>query len=462
MTPWLALTALLAGTSSPPPRALVGATLVDGTGAPPVARAVVVVRDGRIECAGKDCKVPAGAVVTDVAGAWILPGLIDSHVHFSQTGWADGRPDAFDARDRYPYEKVEADLAAHPERFLKTDLCSGLTSVFDVGGYPWTIAMAHRERDDPDAPRVAAAGPLLSTIDFWLNLPAERQFVHLKDPEAARTGVKYLAARGADAVKVWYIVTPDQTVEASTPAVLAAGEAARAAGLPLIVHATGLAEAKVALKAGARLLVHSVDDLPVDDEFLSLAKANGTVYCPTLTVVGGYARLARAIASRTAPAIDDPNACVDPATRRKVGESGTLQIPDAEARATQMEQVVAKLAPVMAANLKRVSDAGIPVAMGTDAGNPLTLHGPSIYAEMEAMQAAGLSPMQVIVASTRGASLAMGVEKETGTIEKNKAADLIVVEADPTKDVANLRRLKGVMRAGVWHPQADLRSPASP
>src|SRR5262249_51935791 len=156
------------------------------------------------------CKVPAGAVVTDVSGTWILPGLIDAHVHFSQTGWADGRPDAFDARDRYPYEKVAADLASHPERFLRTDLCSGLTSVFDVGGYPWTIAMAHRERDDPNAPRVAAAGPLLSTIDFWLNLPAERQFVFLKDADAARTDVRYLAARGADAVKVWFIVTPEQ------------------------------------------------------------------------------------------------------------------------------------------------------------------------------------------------------------------------------------------------------------
>jgi imidazolonepropionase-like amidohydrolase len=462
MTLWLALAALLAGTPSSAPRALVGATLIDGTGAAPVPGATVVVRDGRIECAGKGCKVPGGAVITDVSGAWILPGLIDAHVHFSQTGWADGRPDAFDARDRYPYEKVEAGLAEHPERFLRTDLCTGLTTVFDVGGYPWTIEMAQRERDDPNAPRVAAAGPLLSTIDYWLNLPAERQFVHLKDPEAARTGVKYLAARGAEAVKVWFIVTPEQTVEASTPAVLAAGEAARVAGLPLIVHATGLAEAKVALKAGAHLLVHSVDDLPVDDEFLQLAKSNGAIYCPTLTVVGGYARLARAIASRTAPAIDDPNGCVDVATRKKIAESGSLSLPGAEEFAARMEKETAKLAPTMAANLKRVSDAGIPVAMGTDAGNPLTLHGPSIYAEMEAMQAAGLTPMQVIVASTRGGSRAMGAERETGTLEKGKSADLIVVEADPTRDVTNLRRLRAVMRSGVWHTQSDLRAQASP
>ena len=106
----------------------------------------------------------------------------------------------------------------------------------------------------------------------------------------------------------------------------------------------------------------------------------------------------------------------------------------------------------MAANLKRVSDAGIPVAMGTDAGNPLTLHGPSVYAEMEAMQAAGMTPMEVLVAATRGGARAMGVERETGTLERGKSADLLVVAADPTKDVANLRKLRFVMRAGVLRP----------
>ena len=461
MALWLVLVGLLAAGSPAPPQALVGATLVDGTGATPVPRATVVVRDGKIECAGKDCKPPAGAIVTDVSGAWITPGLIDAHVHFGQTGWADGRPDAFDVRDRYPYEKVASDLAAHPERFLRAQLCSGITSVFDNGGYPWSIEMAHRERDDPSAPRVAAAGPLLSTIDFWLNLPAERQFIYLKDADTARAGVRYLAARGADATKIWFIVTRDQTVEASTPAVIAAAQEARSLGLPLIVHATGLAEAKVALKAGAHLLVHSVDDLAVDDEFLSSAKANGTVYCPTLTVFGGYLRLGQAGGAAQPPAVDDPNGCVDADTLRKVRESVTLPPPEAAVLAS-MEKSVANSASMMAANLKRVSDAGIPVAMGTDAGNPLTLHGPSVYAEMEAMQAAGLTPMQVLVASTQGGSLAMGVSKATGTLEKGKTADLIVVDADPTKDIANLRKLRFVMRAGVLHPLAELRPPSSP
>ena len=91
--------------------------------------------------------------------------------------------------------------------------------MFDVGGYAWTVAMAHREREDPRAPRVAAAGPLLSTVDHWLNLPGEKQLVYIPDADTARKTVRYLAAIGADAVKVWYIVTPERKVEDSMPAV---------------------------------------------------------------------------------------------------------------------------------------------------------------------------------------------------------------------------------------------------
>ncbi len=82
--------------------------------------------------------------MTDLKGLWITPGLVDAHVHFCQTGWADGRPDAFDVRERYPYEEVEADLRAHPERFFRSYLCSGVTAVFDVGGYPWTLDLRAR------------------------------------------------------------------------------------------------------------------------------------------------------------------------------------------------------------------------------------------------------------------------------------------------------------------------------
>ena len=446
----------------PPPRALTGATLVDGTGAAPVRDSVVILRDGKIDCAGprSACPVPEGIDTVDLRGHWITPGLVDAHVHFSQTGWADGRPDSLDVRDRYPYEKVVADLRAHPERFGRSLLCSGVTAAFDVGGYPWTISLPERFEPAADVPRVAAAGPLLSTLDHWLNLPGERQFAYITDPESARASVRYLGAQGSDAVKVWFIRNRERSMEEMSAAVRAGGEEARKLGLPLIVHATSLDEAKEALRAGAKLLVHSVEDQPVDQEFLDLARKAGTIYCPTLTVYRGYQELLGGVVHRKSPVIDDPNGCVDAATRAKVAETAqvTPKPEDelSEELFTSLSKRYADRGRITAANLKKVLDAGIPVAMGTDAGNPLTLHGPSVYAEMEAMQAAGLTPMQVLVASTRGGALAMGRDKEIGTVEKGKLADLLVVAADPTADAANLRKVRWVVRGGVMRPIEEL------
>lgn len=448
----------------PPPRALVGATLVDGTGAPPVRDAVVILRDGKIDCAGPRaaCPVPSGVDVTDLHGLWITPGLVDAHVHFSQTGWADGRPDSLDVRGRYPYGKTVADLSHHPERFGHTYLCSGVTGVFDVGGYAWTLGLPAWAEPDLEVPRVAAAGPLVSTVDEpVINLPAERQLMVVTDAGSARAAVHYLAERGSQAVKVWYIVDGEHTVEKLAPAVHAAGEAAREHNLPLIVHATGLAEAKEALRAGARMLVHSVSDKPVDDEFLDLAKKNGAIYCPTLTVFRGYLRMSAGTVQHQAPAIDDPNGCVDPLTRAKVAETAQVAPTIAPERLKTREARIQEVERVSAANLKRVFDAGIPIAMGTDAGNPLTLHGISVYAEMEAMQAAGLTPVQVLTASTRGGATAMGRAKDFGTVEKGKLADLLIVGADPTADIANLRKVRYVVRGGAMRSIAELKALAT-
>ncbi len=442
----------------PPPKALVGATLIDGTGALPVPNSVVVVREGKIDCAGSRaaCPVPLGVDVLDLSGQWLTPGLIDAHVHFSQTGWADGRPDALDVRDRHSYEETIADLAAHPERFFRSQLCSGVTSVFDVGGFPWTLDLPAVAEDDTLAPRVVAAGPLLTTIDHWLNLPGEKQMIYLKDTGAARDGVRWLAARGAMAVKVWFIVDEEQPFEKLADIVRAAGDEAARKKLPLIVHATGLKEAKEALRAGAAVLVHGVSDVPVDEEFLRLAKERNVVYVPTLTVGAGYQRMFEAALTEKAPEIDDPNGCVDPVTRARVAETAKVaagrtaeQIRLRCERNTERERIGA-------ANLKKVAAAGVTIALGTDAGNPLTLHGPSIYAELDAMQSAGMTPMDVLIAATRGGSLALGRAPEIGTIEKGKLADLLVVGADPAVATRNLARVRYVVRGGVVRSITEL------
>ncbi len=115
----------------------------------------------------------------------------------------------------------------------------------------------------------------------------------------------------------------------------------------------------------------------------------------------------------------------------------------------------------MAANLRRLRDAGIPIAMGTDAGNPLTLHGPAVFPEMEAMQADGMTPMQVLVASTRTGAAAMGRERDLGTVQAGKIADLVVLGADPTADIRNMRRIDVVIRGGVIHARAELEYPGA-
>lgn len=449
-------TAFPAPGAAPPPMAIVGATLVDPTGAAAVRNAVVVMRDGHIACAGPRaaCPVPRDADSVNAGGKWVIPGLIDTHVHFSQTGWVDGRPDALDLRDRYPYETVEAELRARPERLFRSYLCSGVTSVFDVGGYPWTLELQERTARSTTAPRVVAAGSLLSTIDFWLNLPDQRQFIFMSDEATVRQAVRAHKAWHAAAMKVWYIMPPQPPDTTRMSALVhAAGDEAQKVGLPLIVHATGLWEAKDAVRAGARVLVHSVWSAPVDDEFLSLARRQGTIYVPTLMVPDGY----RQVAARRFARDRQPLACVDPTTRAKALATDTValaQRPSDSAVAVRAARTARSFAQGQA-NLKRVHDAGIPIALGTDAGNPLTLHGASVFMELEAMQASGLTPREVLLAATATAARALGIDS-TGTLAPGALADLLVLDADPLVDIRNVREIALVVRRGEIYTRHEL------
>ncbi len=446
--------ALPAG-ASPPPLAIVGATLVTPTptGVTRVPNAVVVTRGGRILCAGarETCGPPSDAEVVDAQGAYVSPGLIDAHVHFSQTGFVDGRPDALDVRAEYPYDSTIAALRARPEVFGRAYLCSGVTGVYDVGGYPWTVAMARGTATRLDMPRVAAVGPLLSTVDHWLNLPDMRQFVGMRDDSLVRATVREQRRMGSAAQKVWYLQRRDSLRSRDKALLMAAGDEARAQRIPLIVHATQLRTAKDALEAGATLLVHSVETDTVDAEFIALARRNNAILVPTLTVREGYAD----VFLGRSPAARYPLDCVDGATRAK------LERPLPQSRRAQQAAFVRggawdRQRGMLDENLRRLHRAGVRIAMGTDAGNPGTAHGPSVYREMEAMQAAGMSAADVFRASTLTAAQAMGLEREIGTIEPGKRADLVIFEADPAADIANARRVRQVVRNGSLYGRAEL------
>lgn len=447
--------------------ALVGATLVDGTGAAAIPDGVVVVVDERLSCVGSaaQCPVPAEAEVVDVAGRFITPGLVDAHVHFSQTGWLDGRPDGLTAEE-YPYAETARALAADPERWQRSYLCAGITAVFDVGGHPWTTALPARFDDDPAAAHVRAAGPLITHARVpALQVDDETYtFLPMGSVDEARESARRVAAMGATAAKVWYLGGPPDRHAELDAAVMAVGEEARARGLDLIVHATGLREAKAALRAGAFMLVHSVEDRLVDDEFLELLVANGTVYAPTLTVGANWSRAISSVVLDAPAAVDDPNGCVDADTRRKIEAVSMLRddlnpriLDDAEYVYRRM-RAVGRSEAIMAENLRRVHEAGGLIATATDAGNPMTLHGPSIYAEMEAMQDAGLSAAEIVVLSTRNGARAMGRDDDFGTLEAGKLADLLILVQDPTDDARAFRTVERVMRAGVLHDVSVLGS----
>lgn len=445
-----------------PPVAIVGATIVhpERDGAAAVAPDSTVLIEGeRIVAVGPRASVtvPRDAEIIAGAGKWLVPGLVDAHVHFFQSGNLYTRPDVADFNAVMPYAReVERNQARLPATF-KVWLASGVTGVVDIGGPFWNFAVRDAAAASDSAPYVAVAGPLLSMV--------ARPQLDLGDPpiirvDSPRAGLELVAReleRGPDYIKVWFIHRPGDDLAAQEAIVKAAGDAAHAAGIRLAVHATELVTAKAALRAGADYLVHSVADEPVDEEFIALARANAVLYCPTLFVTQGY-RLALSNTWRPTPA---EARAADPEVLAAMNDLDRIPAEQRPERvANAMREAAAVPAPLVAMqNLKRLHDAGITIVMGTDAGNIGTLHGPSVLREMRLMQEAGLSPLQVLRAATTHGAQALGRPDELGVIAPGQRADLVLLEADPLADSGNLARVHRVLRDGrVFEPEALLRA----
>ena len=442
--------------STPEYLVLKGATAFDGTGAV-LPNSVIVIKEGRIEAiGGEEVAIPGQSEVRDLTGKFIAPGLVDAHVHFGQTGFFDGRPDALDIRDTLNYAELQSYLQLHPDRYYEAYLRSGVTAVYDVGGYPWTIAMQASAENNLNAPHVAAAGPLLTPVPDEnlraVNTPSQKQLINLSSPEFGREAVRQNTSLGSTGIKIWGISLNDQAFMEGLRAV--ADEVVRQNNT-LIVHATDLDQAKEALRLGAKVLVHSVDDQPIDAEFIDLAKQAKAVYCPTLVVIRGYNIAYRAL--KGGFVLTDPNHAVDAETRKLLESADRffkyLPNPDGyQAMLASNDAYLQRVEKTMAENLQRVYQAGIPIAVSTDAGNPGTLHGISIYDEMEAMQRAGIPAADILVMGTKTGAETMGRGEDFGTLEPGKMADLIILEKDPTDDIAHMRSITHVMRGGLLRP----------
>ncbi|OFZ86568.1 MAG: hypothetical protein A2V78_15790 [Betaproteobacteria bacterium RBG_16_64_18] len=440
--------------------AIVGITVVN----PERGRSSAIERDRTVLIAGdrihrvgpaKSVTIPRGAKIIDGRGRWLIPGLIDSHVHFFQSGNLYTRPDVADFNRWMPYAREVARNGARVEATFKVWLASGVTGVVDVGGPFWNFEMRALASKSAAAPEVAVAGPLISFV--------ARPALDLGDPPIIRVATegeaRALAARELaykpDYIKVWFIHREGDDLPAQEAIVKATADAAHSAGVRLAVHATELATAKAALRAGADFLVHSVEDLPVDGEFLALARKNRALYCPTLFVYQGYGY---ALSNTWRPTKAERR-LADPQILGMMSDLDRIPgalVPE-RIRARLQKPAPVQTPAVAMQNLRRVMDAGITVVLGTDAGNIGTLHGPSVFREAALMQAAGLSPLEVLRSATSDGARALG--RERGIIAPGKIADLVILDADPLADSANLAAVRQVIRRGrVFDPDALIRS----
>ncbi len=438
--------------------ALVGCTLWDGTGAPELADAAILVDQGKITWVGprSQARIPPAAKVVDLAGTWVMPGLVDAHVHFFQSAGLYTRPDIIDLTSVTPYEEELAGIRQALRDTFRRYLASGVTAVVDMGGPFWNFDVRETARQDPLAPRVAVAGPLISTVARPQLDLGDPPIIRADSAEHARTLVEKQLERKPDLTKIWFVMTPDRPPEDGAAIVAEVARVSHAAGVRLAVHATELETARQAVLSGADILVHSIQDVPVDAEFLALVKERNVLLIPNLVVLEGYSE----VLGRKVDLLPEEHRWGSPAV---IATWGELPLPDAGEVASQAASRAAVFASRMAvarSNLPPMHQAGLPLAAGTDAGNIGTLPGPSIHRELQLMAEAGLPTVEVLKAATSGAARIFSPTPEFGTVAPGMLADLLVLEADPLADIRNVGRIRFVVRNGVLNAPRDLVLPS--
>jgi imidazolonepropionase-like amidohydrolase len=394
-------------------KAFTGARVWDGTDRAPVDNATIVVRDGRVVAVGPSDRVtvPSGAERIAIAGKHVIPGLINAHGHVGNTvGLEQGK---------YSAEQVAKDLRLYA--------AYGITTVVSLGD---DQGPSFSSRDSQRSPalarsRIFVAGPVLTPTT----------------PEEAREQVAKVALMKADWVKIRVDDNLGTTRKMEPQVYRAVIDEAHKRGMRVAVHVFYLADTKALLAAGVDFIAHSVRDADVDEAMMAALKKQNVCLCPTL-----MREVSTFVYESTPPFFSDPlfTAQVDP----KVIE--TLKEParqEAMRKSTSAQRYKAGL-EVATRNLKKLSDAGVMIAMGTDTGPPARFQGYFELMELEMMTKAGLTPRQVLTAATRDAARCMRIQSEVGTLESGKWADFVVLNGDPLADVKATRNIDSVWIAG--------------
>ncbi len=396
-------------------KAFVGARVINGRGTPPLDNATLVVENGRLAAIGPAAStpVPAGAERIDVTGRTIVPGFINAHGHVGDTRGLKA------AAEFYTEENLRAQLGLYARY--------GVTTVASLGGDREAgFALRDAQRTASfDLARLLVAGPVISATT----------------PEEARAEVDKVAATKPDIIKIRVDDNLGTAPKMPMAAAIAVVEQAHKHGLRAAAHIFYLDDAKALARAGVDMLAHSVRDKPVDDELIGLLKARDACVCPTLmrevsTFVYG----------------STPDFFSDPFFLRSADPKILEELRDAKrqetVRTSRAAQGYLKALDVAAANLKRLADAGVRIAFGTDTGPPARFQGFFEHEELRLMvEKAGLTPMQTIKAATSDAAACLQA-KGIGVLESGAWADFIVLEKNPAENITNTRSIESVWIAG--------------
>ena len=387
----IAAIAILAGAAAPASAEIVayeGARLIVGNGQV-IDKGTLVVDGAKILQASADARAPAGARRVDLAGKTVMPMIIDCHVHLNTAREALER----DLRQR-AWWGVSAALSMGLDGFENLDV---------------------RKQSLPATARFFSAGrgitmpePGRTTAPFWVNTAAE-----------GRKAVDENAAHRVDIIKIW-VDTRDGKYKKLSPEIYGAViDEAHKRKLRVIAHLFDLEDAKGLVRAGVDAFAHGVRDKDIDDEFVAMFKAHPSlVLTPNLPERG------------VKTDISWMKAGVSPEEFAKL-EKANVDDPKAQA-----------FYGIQARNLARLNAAGVRIVMGTDGNRPWGPH-----EEMADMVAAGMTPAQVIVASTRNGAEFLHID--AGTLQPGKSADFIVLDANPLDDITNTRRIAQVVLRGA-------------
>ena len=395
---------------------IAGATLIDGAGAEPIEDAVVNIRGGRIERAGARAEVPIpeGAEVIDASGKFLIPGLIDLHNHYR------------DGLEEWAWR-----LQLHSGVLTARSLGS------DQGGTPGMIAEA-RAGNVP-APRIFTAGLGFTHPEGF---PPNARGPATE--EEARETVRELAAQEVDLIKMWvdtFLATRPKIEPEIRTAIV---DEAMKHGIPVSAHVFFEDDIWQLVDAGVRSFVHGVRDQEVDEEFVRMAQEKELSFAPAL----GQAKTTWYVAEHP-ELLDDPElvAGVQPPLLERLRDpeqrAGMLASENTAKRRVAFDYVTKFV--------RRMNDAGVTITVGSDSGAGNIAYGWGTHHELEALvEDGGLTPLQALAAAGANAAGVLTDDPDFGTIAEGKAADLILLSADPLADIRNTRQIERVMQAGVW------------